>query len=209
MRILFSLMPAGALVFGLFWLLQGMITVGAKPFATDEKLHMVEFVRLKKKQPLVKKKRFTPKKPKPEKPPEKPRIAINKKVNVEKQPLLCDNLDLDLPIDVSAISVLGDACVSEFGTRDVSTNVLPLSRIDPIYPRRARIMKKEGYVKLEFTITTFGTVKDVEVVAAQPPKLFEASATSALLKWRFKPKVEENHAVEQRAMVQIDFRLHQ
>jgi protein TonB len=89
----------------------------------------------------------------------------------------------------------------------VSTNVLPLSTIQPIYPKRAKMMKREGYVKLEFTITPFGTVKDVAVVESKPPKLFDNSAKNALLKWKFKPKVVASQAVEQRAMIQIDFRL--
>jgi protein TonB len=69
------------------------------------------------------------------------------------------------------------------------------------------MMKKEGYVKLEFTITAFGTVKDVAVVESRPANLFDTSAKNALLKWKFKPKVIASQAVEQRAMIQIDFRL--
>ena len=69
------------------------------------------------------------------------------------------------------------------------------------------MMKKEGFVKLEFTITAFGAVKEVAVVESDPPQLFDDCATRALLKWKFKPRVEQDKAVEQRAMVQMDFKL--
>jgi protein TonB len=195
------------MVFGLFWTLSSMIQVATMPEAKQEQLHLVGVVRLKKEPPLVTKERLKPQKPVPKKQPHKPKIDIKKEVQVEKQPLIRANIDVDLPIDLSAVSALGDAFVSGFGTQEVSTNVLPLSTIQPIYPKRAKMMKKEGYVKLEFTITPFGTVKDVAVVESQPPRLFDTSAKNALLKWKFKPKVVASRAVEQRAVIQIDFKL--
>jgi protein TonB len=184
-----------------------MIGVASAPNTSQDKLHMVDFVRLKREQTLVKKERVKPKKPEIRKQPQKPKVDVNKEVQVDRQPLFRTDFDLDLPIDLSAVSALGDAYVSGFGSQEISTNVLPLSTVQPIYPKRAKMMKKEGYVKLEFTITTFGTVKDVEVVESQPAELFDASARNALLKWKFKPKVVESETVEQRAVIQIDFRL--
>ncbi|PID41052.1 MAG: hypothetical protein CR984_00055 [Proteobacteria bacterium] len=206
-RLALSIVPASLVVFTLFLILQGMIHVSVSPPAVNRQLHLVDFVRLKKERPVVRKERIKPKKPVPKKQLFKPKIDIKKKANAKKQPLLHADIDLDLPIDLSAVSALGDARVADFGAPEVNTNVLPLSTIQPIYPRRAKMMKKEGYVKLEFTITAFGTVKDVEVVESSPPKLFDASAKSALLKWKFKPKVIADQAVEQRAMIQIDYRL--
>jgi periplasmic protein TonB len=206
-RFALSIVPALLVVFGLFWTLTSMIQVATAPSVTQEQLHLVDFVRLKKEPPLIRKERLKPKKPVPKKQPLKPEIDIKKAVQVEKQPLRHADIDVDLPLDLSAVSALGDAFVSGFGTQAVSANVLPLSTIQPIYPKRAKLMKKEGYVKLAFTITAFGTVKDVEVVESQPPKLFDTSAKSALLKWKFKPKVVASQAVEQRALIQIDFRL--
>lgn len=201
------LVPAAMVVFGLFWTLQSMIRVASTPPGLNDRLHMVDFIRIKKERPLVKKERVKPKKPVPQKQPLKPKIDIKKEIQMEKRPLMHTNIDMDMPIDLSAVSALGDAYVSGFGTQAVSTNVLPLSTIQPIYPKRAKMMKKEGYVKLEFTITIFGTVKDVEIVESQPAKLFDTSAKNALLKWKFKPKVVRNNAVEQRAMIQIDYNL--
>lgn len=206
-RIAISVVPSIAIVFALFWILQGMIKVGAAPPQIRENIHLVDFVRLKKEQPLVKKERVKPKKPKPQKKPLKPRVNIKKELPVEKRPLLNERLDIDLPLNLCAKSALGDAFVSGFGDREISSSVIPVSRIDPIYPKRARILKQEGYVKMEFTITAFGTVRDVRVVDSCPENMFDEAAKRALLKWKFKPKVEDNQKVEQVAMIQMDFKL--
>ena len=206
-RIVIGAVPSVLIVFGLFWTLQGMIKVGAAPPQIRENIHLVDFVRLKKEQPLVKKERDKPRKPEVEKKPLKPKVDIRKELQVDKHPLLNERLDIDLPLNLCAKSALGDAYVSGFGDREISSSVIPVSRIDPIYPKRARILKQEGYVKMEFIITAFGTVRDVRVVDSRPENIFDEAAKRALLKWKFKPKVEENQKVEQVAMIQMDFKL--
>ena len=107
---------------------------------------------------------------------------------------------------MAATSALGDAMVATSGGA-VNANVIPLARINPIYPKRAKMMKIEGFVALEFTITQLGTVRDIKILNSQPPKIFDRSASRALSKWKFKPKVVNQVAVEQRASVQINFKL--
>ena len=65
----------------------------------------------------------------------------------------------------------------------------------------------EGWVKLEFTITETGTVKDPRVIDSQPPRIFNREAIRAILKWKFKPRVVDGVAVERRATQTIDFKL--
>lgn len=206
LRFIFSIFLATIIAFGLFWVLQSMINIASKQKVSSENLQMVDFVRLKKETELQKKERVKPNKPKPKKQPPKPKININKDIKVEKQPMKMEKFDMDLPLNLSASSALGDAFVNA-GTGVISTNVVPISRVNPIYPKRAKMLKKQGYVKLEFTITTTGSVKDVKVVEANPKDIFNASAKRALLKWKFRPKLDEGQAVEQRAMIQIDFKL--
>jgi protein TonB len=190
-----------------FLVLKAAIEVRQSARISDENLRVIDFVRLKKEQQLTKKERVKPKKPKTKKQPPKPKVKIPK----PQQPKVVSQpekpLNLDLPLDLSASSALGDALVSGYGERAINGNVIPLVRIDPIYPKRAKMMKKEGYVKMEFTITEFGGVKDVTVVESEPDTLFNSAATRALMKWRFKPKIEDNQALEQRAMVQMNFKL--
>ena len=83
----------------------------------------------------------------------------------------------------------------------------PIVVIRPIYPRDAAISGIEGWVKIEFTITEAGTVKDPQVVDAKPARVFNRAAIRAILKWKFKPRVVEGVAVDRRASQTIDFTL--
>ncbi|HBR96378.1 MAG TPA: hypothetical protein DD979_03245 [Gammaproteobacteria bacterium] len=199
-----------ALAFSLLSLLvlKSFIEIKNVSLNNADNLRVIDFVRLKKTETLTRKERIKPKKQEPKKKPVKPKVVIPQPKQQKVQPRDVEPLDLDLPLNLAANSALGDALVSAGqGQRAVSTNVIPLVRINPVYPRRARMMKKEGYVKFEFTITEFGTVKDVDIVESNPPKLFDTAAKRALVKWKFRAKIEDNQPVEQRAMVQINFKL--
>lgn len=84
-----------------------------------------------------------------------------------------------------------------FGGMLSDSDVLPLVRVEPIYPRRANERGIEGWVHLRFTITTAGTVRDPIVVDADPPNIFDRAATRAVLKWKYKPKMVDGKPVEQ------------
>lgn len=201
---------AAASLFSILFLfaLKSSIEVKSADLQNSDNLRFIEFVRLKREDRLDKKERVKPEKPKPRKQPPKPRVDIPKPNQPDKTRHNILQLQrMNLPVNLSATSALGDALVTGFGGRAVNANVIPLARINPIYPKRARMMKKEGFVKLEFTITEAGTVKDVDIIESQPPRLFDHSAKRALVKWKFKPRVENNQMVAQRASVQIVFKL--
>lgn len=66
----------------------------------------------------------------------------------------------------------------------------------------------QGWVRLKFDITSMGTVDNVKVLASKPRRIFDMAAKRALLKWKYKPKMEEGKAVAQQGeMVQLDFKL--
>ncbi len=76
---------------------------------------------------------------------------------------------------------------------------------DPVYPARALRERTHGWVELEFTITATGTVRDIQVVAAQPDGVFERAAAEALAAWRFRPRYVNGQAVAQRSVVKMRF----
>ena len=76
---------------------------------------------------------------------------------------------------------------------------------DPVYPVHALRNRIEGWVEMEFTITETGTVRDVEVLGAEPRGMFEAAATEALGAWRFRPRIVNGRPVPQRAVVTLRF----
>ena len=89
----------------------------------------------------------------------------------------------------------------------ISTGVVPLQRIPPKYPSRAADRHIEGWVKIEFTITTNGSVENAVVVEAEPAEIFDAAALKAINQWTFKEKIVNGVAVEQRAVQTLQFKL--
>lgn len=84
----------------------------------------------------------------------------------------------------------------------------PIVRIEPRYPIQAARDGKEGWVRLSFTINEVGGVEDVQVIEAQPKRIFDREARRALRKWKYKPKIVEGKPVKQFNMkVQLDFKL--
>ena len=57
----------------------------------------------------------------------------------------------------------------------------------PDYPTAALNRKMGGVVTVEFTVDTNGDPRDVHVVEANPPGVFEKSALTAVKKWHYEP----------------------
>jgi protein TonB len=101
--------------------------------------------------------------------------------------------------------------IGNFGQVDKTEegDIIPIVVIRPMYPRDAALRGLEGWVKVEFTITEVGTVKNPRVLDADPPRIFNREALRAILKWKFKPRVIDGVAVERQATQVIDFSLDQ
>ena len=72
---------------------------------------------------------------------------------------------------------------------------LPIVKVAPIYPMRALQRRLEGFVVVEFVVTTAGSVRDVIVVESSEP-LFEQAAIEAALKFKYKPRVVDGTPIE-------------
>src|SRR5690606_36807188 len=75
-------------------------------------------------------------------------------------------------------------------------DVMPLVRVPPEYPPRALTRGLEGWVLVQFTISTIGTVKDPIVVDAEPKGVFDDAALKAIARWRYNPRVDGGVNVE-------------
>ena len=101
-------------------------------------------------------------------------------------------------------SLLGDAVVG-FGFGD--SDVIPLVRMNAVYPQRALRQKIEGFVTARLQISPEGTVETVEIIEAEPRGVFEREAIRALYRYKFKPKMENGRPVAQTATQTIEFKL--
>ncbi len=86
----------------------------------------------------------------------------------------------------------------------------PAFRVDPTYPTDAARDGIEGWVKLSYTVAANGSVTDIQVLDAQPKRIFDRAARRALGKWKYKPKMEDGKPISQGNMqVVLEFKLDQ
>ena len=188
-----------------------MISNNQQSFKKTSNLQMTEFVRLKRETKLQKKDRAIPDEPPPEKrPPPRPQMQMQQ-VHITQNVVPKMNMpSLDIPLRTNSFSgsTIAGVQMNTKGTGlSISTNVIPLVRIPPRYPQRAANRRIEGWVKIEFTITKEGAVKDAVVIEAQPRKTFNSAALRAIKRWKFKAKILDGEAFEQRAVQVLQFKL--
>lgn len=89
------------------------------------------------------------------------------------------------------------------------SSVIPLFRSPPKYPTYAASRHIEGWVKVEFTVQTDGSVENAVVVSSEPEDIFDDAALAAINQWKFKEKIVNGVSVTQRAVQKLQFKLEQ
>jgi protein TonB len=162
----------------------------------------IEFTRLRQDTEVEKKKTEKAERVKAEQAPPPPQLALAK-----------TSLDPNAASDAAtAIATLVEAQTQQMsnlgGTGGADRDAVPLVRIEPDYPMQARQRGIEGWVVVEFTISTAGTVKDAEVVASEPGTVFDRSAIQAVRKWKYNPKIVDGKPVERPGVkIRLDFEM--
>ena len=82
---------------------------------------------------------------------------------------------------------------------------LLLKAVHPEYPKAAVVDDIEGWVDVEFTVAKDGTVRDVTVIEADPPHIFDRAAVRAVSRWIYQPAEENGVLVERRIREHIVF----
>jgi protein TonB len=206
MRLLIAFFSGSCIAITLFWGMQAMIRNNLQGIKATDNLVMTEFVRLKHETQLQTKNRKIPKKPKPKQRPKQPALKTQTTQISQKAAPNMAIPKLDMPLHASSFnrSSLGGIKMS---LGKISTSVIPLVRLPPIYPRRAANRRIQGWVKIEFIITTEGLVKDPVVVQSMPNSIFNSAALKAIRRWKFKPYIVAGQAYEQKASQTLEFKL--
>jgi len=205
LRLPLAALLSAAVTFGLFLLMHGLISAGHERRSEWEAISRIHFGRVDISDDVVERsRRRPPPPPPPSDPPPRPKLEPTR----VPQPVQ-DLSSPDLP-ELRVPLVAGEGLFPgqfQLSPRQAEGDVVPVVIIRPLYPREAALAGIEGWVRLEFTITESGAVRDPLVVDAQPPRVFNREAIRALLKWKFKPRVVDGVAVERRATQVIDFSL--
>lgn len=194
---------AAGFTFAMFWTMHLLIVGGRYIAEQGETLNAVDFVRLKKETELETRERKKPPKPEPPKQPPPPKMKIDTPPP-DQQPTPFAMPKLNLPTTISGGPFLGSYVG---GDMSGYSELIPLMRINPQYPRNAARDRIEGWVEFKITINPDGTVKTAVPLKSQPRGVFESAAMQAILKWKFKPKVVDGKGVEATGIQRIDFHM--
>ncbi|NMH64413.1 energy transducer TonB [Shewanella salipaludis] len=199
-RALVSIIIGAAVTFGLFWFMAFLVGGGAQRGDTSTETPTIEITMDRQDSKAQNKPRVVPKPPPPPEQPPKPDTT---------PPDTSSNIDTGMSFNMGGVQAGGVSTGFKLGsmmTRD--GDATPIVRIEPQYPIAAARDGKEGYVQLRFTINEMGGVDDVEVIKAEPKRLFDREAIRALKKWKYKPKIVDGKPLKQPGMtVQLDFTL--
>ncbi|MBU2871325.1 energy transducer TonB [Colwellia sp. E2M01] len=199
-RFLVSILLGVVITFGLFVFMAFLVSSGDRNKEEQQENIIVEVNTTPPKSATEQRRRVPPPPPPPPKAPPKqstPEPETNNNTS---------GLSFNMPgVQMAGASTGLSAPGAGIGRDGDAT---PIVRIEPKYPMDAARDGKEGYVVLSFSINEIGGVEDVEVIEAQPKRVFDKEARRALRKWKYKPKVEEGKALRQTGLtVRLDFKM--
>ena len=189
------------LAFLFFVTLAYIVKPSNESLKTENSFRVVDFIRLKKDSSLREKSRTIPDKPEPPKKPPPPDLVTPELT----APPTLPNLNIEFP-DISVPTDMKGAFLGPQNTGG-NSQLVPLVRINPQYPRNELLAGVEGWVKVRFTVEPDGSVSSPKVIQSKPPRVFDAAALRAIKKWKFKPKVVNGIAVQQDGTQLIEFKL--
>ncbi len=175
-----------SLIVCMFWLLHALITHSGVAGGKLESLPTIDFVRLKKSFEVETRERKPPPQlPEKEKAPEIP----TQKMQVDGPTGNTVNIG-PMKVDKDVAKNTGFALSASDG------EYLPIVKVAPMYPESAASRGIEGYVLLEFTVTETGATADPVIIESQPKGIFDDAAKKAVLKFKYKPRVENGRPVK-------------
>lgn len=185
LRLLLGGIVAAVVTFCLYWLMAELVAAGREALTDAPKGKIIDFVRLKRDQNLEIER---PKPVKPDKPEAPPPDAPTPQVQAQAPQAGA--------VSIGPMTVGKDLTGAGFRLSASDGEYLPIVKVAPIYPSRAQSRGIEGWVLLKFTVTETGAVRDPVVLEAQPEAIFDDAAKKAVLKFKYKPRVENGRPIE-------------
>jgi protein TonB len=191
LRVLTAMLAGAAIALFMAWFMHYLIQSSDLTLGNSERVQMLDFVRLKREEAVERKDR-KPQKPKLEEAPEVPPMPQNN-ADASGQLLAISAMPTDTSIDIGRGGI-------GFGAGE--GDYLPIVKVAPIFPQRALVKSIFGECLVRYTVTTAGTVKDVEVLKEEcSSSLFYRSSVEAAKRFKYKPRVIDGVAVEVRGVM--------
>lgn len=204
LRLLFALPIAGCLATVLFSLMAWLVNAPKQTQQHSIEVTKVSYLVSEQENDARTRSRSLPPEPKVT-PTQAPQTFMNtpQPLSIPSMDVPVDDRSLGLNINISAV----DVQAPQIAQVSSSQQAMHLYRVDPNYPAKARKRRAEGFVIIKFNIDPQGKPIDLEVIDANPKRLFEQEAIKALKQWRYQPKLEFGKAVVQHGQtVKLEFR---
>ncbi len=190
MGLLGSAIGIGAAV-ALAWFMYSLVHRSEMQLADTHRTQMLDFVRVQRSEAVERKDR-KPQRPQTTQAPNAP-PAPQEAASASGQVLAVSAL-APVQADLGVV----DAGAG-FGAGE--GDYLPIVKVAPIYPRSALVRKLEGHCTVTYTVTTAGTVKDIEVLEAYcTDPIFHHPSIEAAKRFKYKPRIVDGIAVEVRGV---------
>ena len=151
-----------------------------------DRVQMLDFVRVKREENTQRKDRQ----------PERPQLNESPEV----PPMPDSNADAtgaELAVSMLPTSSAIDITQGGIGFGAGEGDYLPIVKVAPIFPQRALALGIFGQCLVRYTVTTAGTVKDVEVIREQcDHAVFYRPSREAALRFKYKPRIIDGEPVE-------------
>jgi protein TonB len=112
-----------------------------------------------------------------------------------------------IPKPSTAGGARGPANASGLTPAQLAANLKRVKYTPPEFPSKALSQRVSGTVTVEYIVDTNGETRDVRVVEATPPGVFDHAAIAAIKKWRYEPVIANGAAVEVPVRTAIRFEL--
>ena len=181
----FAVVFASAVTFGLFFLMQFLISMDA---TEPEKGEARKIADITMPEIELEVQRQEPKPEEPDVPEEIPELP---------EP----DLSLDAPtgegLNISRVQVDMGGLDNSASISASDSEMLPIVTIEPQYPQRAASRGIEGWCLVQFTVSAQGTVESdsIQVIDADPPNIFDSSSRRAVSRFKFNARVQDGQPV--------------
>ena len=179
-----AVFTATAVTLGLLFLMQYLIATGEAAIVERKPRAVLKFIYEKTDKPAPSVEDELPDRPPPVQPPPSSQVVLPFDGDRSATVVSFGAPELDKPVNPTAPS---------FGVSD--GGVLPITKVAPVYPARARTLGLEGHVIVEFTVTHLGNVTDI-VVVESTSRIFEKAAVAAAARFRYRPRVIDGEAID-------------